>query len=404
MKEKITRRDMLKKSAAAGALSILGSTLPAGIARAQDGTPAEDMEKLPQVPRRVLGKTGQEIPILLMGMAMKLDPRFDPKLGEAMRFGVNYFDAADCYGGGTCESAVGSYLSKAKNRKDLWITSKSDKYDPKGLEETLLVGLEKMQTDYVDMYYLHGIDDLGLFTKELEAKVAQLKKEKKIRFFGFSCHDGNVAPLLEKAATTPWVDSVMFRYNFRQYGNTELNKAIDAAAKANVGLIAMKTQGSEASFADAWQKYTASNKWTKHQAVLKAVWADDRIAAAVSHMDTLEKLKQNIAAAIDDSDFGAADFEALEQYAAATRAYACDGCDHLCGAAVEAPVKIGATMRCLMYHDVYGDQAKAREAFNGIPAAARRLSGVDFSKANAACPHGVDVAAHMKRAAEVFQA
>ena len=51
----------------------------------------------------------------------------------------------------------------------------------------------------------------------------------------------------------------------------------------------MKTQGSEASASrDAWQKFEQTGKWTKHQAVLKAVWADDRIAAAVcSDMDNV---------------------------------------------------------------------------------------------------------------------
>ena len=35
--------------------------------------------------------------------------------------------------------------------------------------------------------------------------------------------------LLQLAAKTPWVDSVMFRYNFRSYGDKDLNAAIDAA-------------------------------------------------------------------------------------------------------------------------------------------------------------------------------
>jgi hypothetical protein len=37
-----------------------------------------------QVPRRVLGKTGEKIPILLMGGSMHMDPRFDPRLAEAV--------------------------------------------------------------------------------------------------------------------------------------------------------------------------------------------------------------------------------------------------------------------------------------------------------------------------------
>ncbi len=155
------------------------------------------------------------------------------------------------------------------------------------------------------MYFLHALKDADFLNDELKTTVERLKKEGKIHHFGFSCHDGNVVELLQPAAETPWVESVMFRYNFRQYGDKKLNQAIDACAKANVGLIAMKTQGSEASFQDAWKKFEQTGKWTKHQAVLKAVWADDRITAAVSHMDTFEKLKQNIAAAVDKTDLGA---------------------------------------------------------------------------------------------------
>jgi predicted aldo/keto reductase-like oxidoreductase len=354
------------------------------------------------VPRRVLGKTGQTIPILLMGGSMPFDERFDPKLAECLRFGVNYFDAADCYAGGKCEPAVGSFHSLAKVREKIWITSKSDAHDPEGFERTLNTSLERLQTDYVDMYFLHALQDPDHISKDLRKTVDRLKKQGKLRYFGFSCHHGNVAELLQLASKISWIDSVMFRYNFRKYGEKELNSAIDAAHKSGVGLIAMKTQGSEASFADAWKKFERTGKWTKHQAVLKAVWSDQRITAAVSHMDTFEKVKQNIAAALDRSELSSLEQQALWKYADATRSMACDGCDHLCNPAVDAPVRIGDTMRCLMYHDVYGEADKARELFRALPAGAQALNGVDFSGANAACPHGVDVARHMRRAAEVL--
>jgi predicted aldo/keto reductase-like oxidoreductase len=397
---KISRREMLKITAAAGAVAATGVGLPR-LSRGEEG----DEQSLPQVPRAILGKTGASVPILLFGAGMKLDPRFDPKLAEAYRFGVNYIDAADCYGGETCEPAVASFLERAKiAREDVWITSKSDQHDPKGFAETLDRSLERLKVDYVDMYFLHAVQDEGVFTEDLRKVVEEAKASGKIKHFGFSCHDGNVAELLHLAAETPWVETVMFRYNFRKYGDEKLNAAIDAASAANVGLIAMKTQGSEASFADAWQKFEGTGKWNKHQAVLKAVWEDKRIHAAVSHMDTFEKLKENIAAALDNQDLGQADHEALEQYAMATRMYACDGCDHICNAAVKAPVAIGATMRAVMYHDVYGEPEKATEAFGRLPAEARMLRDVDFAPANAACPHGVDVAAHMQRATEILRA
>jgi uncharacterized protein len=392
----LTRRELFGLSGLAASTAILGGA-------ALPSLPAQAAEpELPQVPRRTLGKTGQSVPILLMGGAMGFDPRFDPRLAEAVRFGVNYIDAADCYAGGKCETSVGAYHTRAKNRDKVWITTKSDQHEVDGFQRTVAESLTKLQTDHVDLYFLHMLRDPKYLSKDMALAAEKLKKAGKIRYFGFSCHDGNVADLLTRASQLAWIDVIMFRYNFRQYGEKELNAAIDAAHGANIGLIAMKTQGSEAGIQDAWKKFEKTGKWNKFQSVLKAVWADPRITAAVSHMDTFEKLRENVAAAVDRTSLTEAEKSALDRYAAATRSLACDGCDHICGPHVDAPVKIGDTMRYLMYHDAYNEPQKARDLFRSLPAAARRLEGVDFSGASRACPHGLDVAAHMKRAAEVL--
>ena len=384
-----------------GGAAIAGATLKPGDAIAA-GTAGKG---LPKVPRRVLGKTKKEIPILLFGAAVQLDTRFDPKLAEAYRFGVNYFDTADCYLDGNSETAVGNFWTRAKlKRDDIWITSKSDRHDPEGLVSTLDAGLKKLKTDFVDLYFLHALTDADYLSPAMAKTAERLKKEGKIRHVGFSCHDANVVELLNAAAKRPWIDAIMFRYNFRRYGDKALNKAMDACAKAGIGLIAMKTQGSEASFEDQWKKFEKTGKWTKHQAVLKAVWEDPRITAAVSAMKNFEQLRQNIQAALDKGKLTSAEWDALDRYATATRSLACDGCDHLCSPHVQAPVQIGSTMRFLMYHDVYGEPEKAKALFDKMPADAKQLANVDFSGANRACPHGVDVAAHMARAQELFTA
>ncbi len=387
-----TRRDVLKTGAAGGL--VLAASLGVG--------PTTLEAASLQVPRRVLGKTGETVPILLMGGAMPLDQRFDPKLAEAYRYGVNYYDAADCYAGGTCETAVGAFHQRAKLRDKIWITSKSDEHDPAGFEKTFNESLVKLQTSYIDMYFLHMLRDPNKLSPELLKVLEKLKKEKKVKFFGFSCHHGNVPELLHKAAATPWVDAVMYRYNFRQYGNAELNKAMDAAHAAKVGLIAMKTQGSAVSFEEKRHEFEQSGKWNKYQAVLKAVWADERISAAVSAMDNLDKLHENVAAALDKTKLTQAESNEIWRYAAATRSLACDGCDHLCGPQVEAPVQIGPTLRYLMYHDVYGHADTAKELFRALPPEAREFRHVDFRAAMAACPNGVDIERHIKRAATVL--
>src|SRR5262249_23685610 len=116
-------------------------------------------EPVPQVPRRRLGKTNREVPILLMGGAMRLDQRFDPKLAECLRFRVNCFDVADCYAGGTSETAVGNFLERIKKRDQSWITTKSDDWEPEGMVKVLDTSLQRLKTDHVELFFLHQLDD-----------------------------------------------------------------------------------------------------------------------------------------------------------------------------------------------------------------------------------------------------
>lgn len=396
--KKISRREMLKLAGLAG----FGSAFWPASLNGEETAPAQpEQPALPQVPRKVLGKTGEKIPILLMGMAMKLDQRFDPKLAECLRFGVNYFDAADCYAGGTSETALGNFLERTGKRKESWITTKSDAHDPEGLARVLDRSLEKLKTDHVDMIFMHALKDPRLLNSDMAAMAEKLKKAGKARFFGFSCHDGTVAELLSKAAGLGWIDAIMFKYNFRDYGNTELNAAMDACHKANVGLIAMKTQGSAVSFDDRVKKFEGTD-FNRHQAVLKAVWEDERLTAAVSHMDTLEKMKENITAAVSPKKLSTADHAALRRYAQDTQHLYCAGCQHICGRALPAGMQVGTTLRYLMYHDSYRDPETARELFGKLPAEARHIEGVDFREASTLCPHRVDIAKHMQRAAHVL--
>jgi predicted aldo/keto reductase-like oxidoreductase len=393
-KKEVTRRQVLSGVGAAGGGFVLASSLGVG--------PTALAAAPVQVPRRVLGKTGEKIPILVMGGSMPMDARFDPKLAEVFKYGVNYYDTAHSYTGGNSERALGAFQSRAGLRKKIWITTKTSKHDPKGLEESLATSFERLQTDHVDLFFLHSLRDPQSINAELKSTIDRLKKEKKIRFFGFSCHQGNVAELLELASKTPWIDTVMFRYNFQQYGNAELNRAIDAAVKAKVGLIAMKTQSSAVSFEDRTKKFEQTGKWNKFQSVLKAVWADERLTAAVSEMDNLDKVRENVSAAVDKTKLTSAEWESLWRYAAATRNVTCDGCDHLCSAALNSPVEIGTTLRYLMYHDSYGKRDRARELFRELPPEARSFSHLDFSSAAAACPHGLDINRLMRRAADVL--
>jgi aryl-alcohol dehydrogenase-like predicted oxidoreductase len=236
---KIDRRNFLKTVGAAG----LGSVITPANAKA-DQKAAEKTEEteFPQVPKRMLGKTGVEVPVLALGMIFNVADR-QIVLRKALEWGITYWDTADCYTGGNSELGIGKFLkANPDKRKDIFIVSKSDDRAPADMQKLLDRSLKRMKTDYVDLYFIHGLEGPDELTEELRAWVAKTKESKKIRFFGFSTHD-NMAESLTAAAKAGWVDAIMTTYNFRVMQDKKMQAAVEACYKAGVGLIAMKTQG-----------------------------------------------------------------------------------------------------------------------------------------------------------------
>jgi uncharacterized protein len=109
----------------------------------------------------------------------------------AVDHGVNYFDTAYVYGGS--EVAVGKALAGGLREKiilatknPVWMAETYDDYE-KLLDEEL----ERLQTDYIDIYLLHALNqERWDALKSLEAIkfMEEMKKKGKIKHFGFSFH------------------------------------------------------------------------------------------------------------------------------------------------------------------------------------------------------------------------
>jgi predicted aldo/keto reductase-like oxidoreductase len=195
----------------------------------------------------------------------------------------------------------------------------------------------------------------------------------------------------------------MFRYNFRQYGDLELNKAVDAAKKAGIGLIAMKTQGSIPDDQEEVIKFQ-SKDFNIHQAKMKAVWADERIDAAVSAMTNMQQLADNVAAVMSPAQLTVGEFHQLNRLAARTAPYYCMGCRNHCESRVEGNLRIADTLRYLMYHDSYGDTEQARELYKALKSDERNFEGIDLTAAAKACPQGIDIARRLDDAKRLLSA
>jgi len=306
------RRRFLK-TAAVTATAVSVVELP-GSARAADLSQFVEGAGIPQRP---LGRTGIEVPIMQLGTSQRLDPDYDKVLHRSFKNGVTWFDTALSYGRGASHRAIANFVDQIGDRSKLWLTSKSGSGRVSGLDKAIDEALEELRTDYLDLYLMHGINDVEMLKPEFLALGEKLKNAGKIRFFGFSCHDGNVVELMNKAARTGGIDAILFRYNFRRYGDLELNRAIDACHRAGIGLLAMKTQGSVPREIEAVVDFQ-SQDFTLGQAKLKSVWADQRISSIVSEMDSVKYVRENIAAARSEKPLTAEESHQLNQLAALT--------------------------------------------------------------------------------------
>lgn len=126
-------------------------------------------------------------------------------VNQAIEIGVNFFDTADTYGLGEGERLLGEALGK--RRKDVVIASKfgvrvengKTFYDnsPEWIEIALNASLERLKTDYIDIYQVHYRDDKTPLKKVFD-KLEEMKRIGKIKYYGVSnIHLSDIDDLVE---------------------------------------------------------------------------------------------------------------------------------------------------------------------------------------------------------------
>src|SRR5690606_35310934 len=121
------------------------------------------------VPRRKLGSTGKEIPIILMGGSQRFDATYDRVLHGALRSGINYIDCAQAYAGGQSHVGVGNFIEQV-GRDKVWITSKVMLGGRSATPDRFVSEMESfmptLKTDYLDMFFMHSVNSLELLEPE----------------------------------------------------------------------------------------------------------------------------------------------------------------------------------------------------------------------------------------------
>ncbi len=406
IKKNFSRRDFIKRAGAAGVGAAL---LPLSVLNNAHGSSTTNAPEQMMVPKRPFGKTGANVSILSLGGVLK--PSDQLVFRQAYKTGVTYWDTADSYGWGKNEKAIGKYFAKyPDDRKNVFLVTKAATSNPEKLTEKLNTSLQRMNTSYIDMYFIHYVSNVK---KELTAAVKnwaeKTKAQGKIRLFGFSAHK-NMEDGLLAAAKLGWIDGIMMSYNYRLMVQDKMKRAVEACVEAGIGLTAMKTQatfsanfyasiGSETDDALKMTENFLKKGYTEEQAKLKVVWENPHIASICSAMPNMTILKANVDAALNKKELSGADRQRLQRYAQHTAPGYCAGCSQICESATDLDVPISDILRCSMYHHSYGDRVAALRLFNEIPANVKsNILKADYSKAEKYCPQKIQIGKVIKKA------
>jgi predicted aldo/keto reductase-like oxidoreductase len=240
-----------------------------------------------EIPRRVLGKTGEKLSIIGFGAIMLNDNPQDfanELVAKSYELGVNYYDVAPSYG--NAEERLGPALKPY--RKNCFLACKTGKRDAEGAQQELENSLRLMHTDHFDLYQLHALSSVVQVEQAFAPGGAmevfeKAKKDGKVKYLGFSAHSVDAAMLAMKNYA---FDSILFPINFACWNAGNFGPQVYAEAeKQGMGILALKAMALTR-LKDGEQKF------------YKNVWYKPVLDEEIMKMALKYTLSKNITAAI----------------------------------------------------------------------------------------------------------
>jgi predicted aldo/keto reductase-like oxidoreductase len=368
--KKLERRDVLRLGVgglAAGALSAGCATavssqerksLAAEVALQPKQAPAAGPAATAGPPRRVLGRTGIEVPIVSMGVMNADNPNL---VRAALDGGIVLLDTAHGYQEGRNEEMLGPVL-KDRKRDSFVLATKvhlstldrktglfSKQTRAEEIEEKLDISLKRLGLDHVDILHLHNQSAReGVLYEPVLKALEKAKRDGKTRFVGLSTHK-NESEVIRAAVEAKLYDVVLTSYNFKQDHHLEVQKAVGEAAQAGLGIVAMKTQAGV-----YWDKEKQSP--INMKAALKWALRDPNVQTAIPGFTTLDQLQTDLEVLRDPT---LTDDEKRSLEAPKLVGFFCQGCDQ-CLDPCLGNLPIPELMRSFMYAHAYRNREAAQ--------------------------------------------
>lgn len=367
---------------------------------------------------RSLGRCGLKVSTISLGTEYLLNQPSDVAFAvvrEAVSRGVNYFDLF--WAQPEFRSKMGGAFAGLRNLVMLaahlgaTVTDgQGDRTrDPKLALQYFEDFLERYRTDYVDILYLHNIDERGDYEKAfapggLRDLALELKAQGKCRAIGFSGHTVETARM---AAESGDVDVIMFPVNMTGHGAPGRRAFFERCAELGVGLVAMKPyaggkllQHESKLKLEMWHTGNGEMEVERHETVTPAqclayVLAQPGISTIVPGCKDVVELREALAyyeATTEQRDFSAVlkDFDSY-------KGGECVYCNHClpCPAGID----IGETNRLL-------DLAKGNPTDELRAAYAKLTPASECTECGSClerCPFGVDAPLRIGAAAYVYE-
>ena len=327
-------------------------------------------------------------------------------IDEAMRQGINYYDTAYIYHNGESESFLGKALAEYP-RNSFYIADKFNFQAQPDFRKQFDEQLERLQTDYIDFYMLHGIQDNfvdDILPSGCIEYFDELRKQGKIRYLGFSFH-ASVDNLKKMLKAYRW-DFVQIQLNYYdwEYGNQRALYEILAEANIPVmvmepvrgGLLAKLNPESKALLEKADPSASPAS-WA-----LRWVKSLPAVCVILSGMGDLDMLADNVRTISESPDLSEKEMETVRNAAALLRreiSLPCTGCRYC---VPNCPKGLDIPSLLIAYNDYKSDSAWRLMNLFGLPEENRPSACINCGKCTAHCPQGLSVPAAMEEMAKIM--
>ena len=281
----------------------------------------------------------------------------DKELTRALELGVNYFDTAYAYSGS--EEALGKFVKAHDCRSKINIATKLPQYrvkKPEDFDAYFDEELRRLQTDYVDYYLMHMMNDVESFNRLCQLGLKEWVKKRRdagqIRNIGFSFHGG---VLQFKALLDAWDwDFCQIQLNYMDERTQAGVEGLEYAASKGLPVVIMEPlRGGRLAGGlpkDAAKVFERANpNRSNAEWGLKWLWNRPEVTVILSGMNDVSQVEENcrvasesLANSLTEEEMGVYR-QVLDTLSKGTRVN-CTGCGYCqpCPKGVDIPVCFAA--------------------------------------------------------------